>query len=310
MLFYILKRLLLVIPVLLGVLLITFIIMQIAAGDQARIYWRTHAGNQSPTKAQLEEIREQLGLNDPLPIQFFHWAGDVVQLRLGQTLYTKQSVVKELIDRFPYTLALTASALLMAIVIGLPLGILSATYKRTFIDAAARLFASSGICMPQFWLGLLLIYFLGFKLQWLPQFGSSTPLHLVMPAFTLAVGPAATLTRLIRANMLEIMTHDYVATAYAKGLPRHRVILKHIFRPALVPVVTIVGLQFGFIFGGAVVVETIFSWPGVGKWAVDGIFHRDMPIIRAFILVMGVIFVTVNLLVDLVYMWIDPRIRE
>ena len=131
-----------------------------------------------------------------------------------------------------------------------------------------------------------------------------------MPAFTLAVGPAATLTRLIRANMLEIMTHDFVATAYAKGLPRHRVILKHIFRPALVPVVTMIGLQFGFIFGGAVVVETIFSWPGVGKWAVDGIFHRDMPIIRAFILVMGVIFVTANLLVDLVYMWIDPRIRK
>jgi len=303
MLFYILKRLLMVIPVLLGVLLITFIIMQIAAGDQARIYWRTHAGNQTPTKAQLDEIREKLGLNDPLVIQFLRWTGDVVRLRLGQTLYTKQSVVKELIDRFPYTLALTASALLMAIVIAMPLGILSATYIRTFIDGTARLFASSGICMPQFWLGLLLIYFLGFK-------GSGTPLHLVMPAFTLAVGPAATLTRLIRANMLEIMTHDYVSTAYAKGLPRHRVILKHIFRPALVPVVTMIGLQFGFIFGGAVVVETIFSWPGIGKWAVDGIFHRDMPIIRAFILIMGVIFVTANLLVDLVYMWIDPRIRK
>ena len=310
MLTYILKRLLLVIPVLFGVLLITFIIMQVAAGDQARIYWRTHAGNQTPTKAQLEEIREQLGLNDSLVIQFFRWAGDVVQLRLGQTLYTKQSVARELIERFPYTLALTAAALLIAIVIAMPLGILSATYVGTSIDAGVRLFASSGICMPQFWLGLLLIYFLGFKLKWLPQFGSSTPLHLVMPAFTLAMGPAATLTRLIRANMLEIMTHDYVVTAYAKGVPRHRVILKHIFRPALVPVVTMIGLQFGFIFGGAVVVETIFSWPGVGKWAVDGIFHRDMPIIRAFILVMGVIFVTANLLVDLIYMWIDPRIRE
>jgi len=310
MLFYAVKRMLFIIPVLFGVLLVTFLIMQVAAGDPARVYWRTHAGNQTPTLAQLEEIRVQLGLNDPLPIQFLKWVGEVVQLKLGKTLYTKQDVAKELFARFPYTLVLTANALFVAIVIAIPLGIVSAVYPKSLLDGLVRIFATSGICIPQFWLGLLLIFFFGFKLKLLPQMGSGTLFHLILPSVTLGFGPAAFLTRLVRANMLEVMTQDFVTTACAKGLSRGRLILKHVFRPALIPVVTMVGLQFGFIFGGAVIVETIFSWPGVGKWAVDGIFYRDMPVIRAFILVMGVIFVTVNTLVDLVYMWVDPRIRQ
>lgn len=310
MFFYIFRRFLFVFPVLFGVLLLTFVIMQVAAGDQAKVYWRMHAGNQSPTRAQLEEIREKLGLNDPLILQFFRWTGEVVRLQFGQTLYTKQSVSKELLERIPYTLMLTGSALLFAVLIAVPFGIISAIHPRSWIDGLARVFATSGICIPQFWLGLLLIYFVGFKLKLLPQMGSGTPLHLILPALTLAVGPAAFLTRLIRANMLEVMTQDFVSTAFAKGLPRYHLILKHVFRPALIPVVTLVGLQFGFIFGGAVVVETIFAWPGVGKWAVDGIFYRDMPVIRAFILVMGVIFVMTNAIVDMLYMWIDPRIRR
>jgi len=309
MLSYALKRTFFVFPVLFGVLLLTFVIMQVAAGDPAEVYWRTHAGNQTPALAQLEEIRVQLGLNDPLPIQFLRWVGEVVRLKLGKTLYTKQDVAQELFARFPYTLVLTGSALLVAVLIAVPLGILSAVYPKSFLDGLVRIFATSGICIPQFWLGLLLIYFMGFKLKLLPQMGSGTPLHLIMPALTLGVGPAAFLTRLVRANMLEVMTQDYIATACAKGLSHRRLILKHVFRPALIPVVTMIGLQFGFIFGGAVVVETIFSWPGLGKWAVDGIFYRDMPVIRAFIMVMGVIFVTANTLVDLVYMWVDPRIR-
>ena len=310
MIFYAVKRMLFIIPVLFGVLLVTFLIMQVAAGDPARVYWRTHAGNQTPTLAQLEEIRVQLGLNDPLPIQFLRWVGEVVQLKLGKTLYTKQDVAKELFARFPYTLVLTANALLVAIVIAIPLGIVSAVYPKSLLDGLVRIFATSGICIPQFWLGLLLIFFFGFKLKLLPQMGSGTLFHLILPSVTLGFGPAAFLTRLVRANMLEVMTQDFVTTACAKGLSRSRLILKHVFRPALIPVVTMVGLQFGFIFGGAVIVETIFSWPGVGKWAVDGIFYRDMPVIRAFILVMGVIFVTANTLVDLVYMWVDPRIRQ
>ena len=310
MIFYAVKRMLFIIPVLFGVLLVTFLIMQVAAGDPARVYWRTHAGNQTPTLAQLEEIRVQLGLNDPLPIQFLRWVGEVVQLKLGKTLYTKQDVAKELFARFPYTLVLTANALFVAIVIAIPLGIVSAVYPKSLLDGLVRIFATSGICIPQFWLGLLLIFFFGFKLKLLPQMGSGTLFHLILPSVTLGFGPAAFLTRLVRANMLEVMTQDFVTTACAKGLSRSRLILKHVFRPALIPVVTMVGLQFGFIFGGAVIVETIFSWPGVGKWAVDGIFYRDMPVIRAFILVMGVIFVTANTLVDLVYMWVDPRIRQ
>ncbi|MCX5841232.1 MAG: ABC transporter permease, partial [Deltaproteobacteria bacterium] len=237
MLSYALKRMLFVFPVLFGVLFLTFLIMQVAAGDPAKVYWRTHAGNQTPTLAQLEEIRVQLGLNDPLPIQFLRWVGEVVQLKLGKTLRTKQDVTQELFARFPYTLVLTGSALFVAILIAIPLGILSAAYPKSFLDGLVRIFATSGICIPQFWLGLLLIYFMGFKLKLLPQMGSGTPFHLIMPALTLGVGPAAFLTRLVRANMLEIMTQDFVATACAKGLSRSRLIFKHVFRPALIPVV-------------------------------------------------------------------------
>jgi peptide/nickel transport system permease protein len=297
-------------PVLFVVLLMTFVIMQFAAGDQAKVYWRTHAGNMTPTVEQLEAIRKELGLDDPLVVQFARWTAGVLRLDLGTTLWTNQPVREELLDRLPATLALAGTALAFAVAISVPLGIVSAARPGSWTDGLARIFAISGISVPQFWLGLLLIYVAGFKLQLLPMMGSGGLRHLVLPGLTLALGPAAMLTRLVRANMLEIMTDDFVKTAYAKGLSEPTVLVKHILRPALIPVVTLVGLQFGFLFGGAVVVETIFSWPGLGKWAVDGIAHRDMPVLRAFILVMGVIFVVANLLVDLVYVWIDPRIRR
>lgn len=296
-------------PVLFVVLLVSFFLIHMAAGDSAMIYWRMHAGNQSPTRVQLEEIRVKMGLNDPLVVQFFRWIGEVARLDLGKTLYTKQPVREEFAARFPYTLSLTAAAVILVVLIALPMGILSASKPGSFWDGLSRVLASSGIAIPQFWLGLLLLYFLSFKLRIFPMLGSGSILHLVLPAITLAVGPAATLTRLTRANMLETMTHDYVTTASAKGLTKWRVLLKHVLRPALIPVLTMIGLQFGFIFGGAVVVESVFSWPGLGKWAIDGIFKRDMPILRAFILTMGCLFVFLNLLVDLLYIWIDPRIR-
>jgi peptide/nickel transport system permease protein len=305
-----LRRLLMVGPVLFVVLLVTFVVMRFAAGDEAKIYWRMHSGNMTPTRAQLEAIREELGLNAPLPVQFLRWTGQVLRFDLGRTLWTNQPVAQELLERLPATLALAGTALGFAIVISVPLGIVSAARPGSWADAVARVFAISGISLPQFWLGLLLMYVVSFKLQLLPMMGSGGPQHLVLPALTLAMGPAAMLTRLTRANMLEIMTQDFAKTASAKGLSESAVLVKHVLRPALIPVVTLVGLQFGFLFGGAVVVETIFSWPGLGKWAVDGIFHRDMPVVRAFILLMGVIFVVANLLVDLVYVWIDPRIRS
>jgi peptide/nickel transport system permease protein len=302
-------RLLLLAPVLFVVLLVTFVILQFAAGDPAKIYWRTHAGNMTPTPEQLEAIRQRLGLNDPQVVQFARWVGSVLRLDLGRTLWTNQLVLDELLARLPYTLALTGGALAVAVTISIPLGVVSAARPGSWTDTLARIFAISGISIPQFWLGLLLIYGLSLKLKLFPMMGSGGPLHLVLPALTLAMGPAAMLTRLVRANMLEVMSDDFVRTAYAKGLAEPVVLLKHTLRPALIPVVTLIGLQFGFLFGGAVVVETIFAWPGLGKWAVDGIFRRDIPVLRAFILVMGVIFVLANLLVDLVYVWIDPRVR-
>lgn len=304
-----LQRLLMVVPVLFVVLLVTFVVMRLAAVDEAKVYWRMHSGNMTPTAAQLEEVRRELGLNDPLPVQFLRWAGQVIRFDLGRTLWTKQPVARELLDRLPATLALAGTALAFAIAISLPLGIVSAARPGSRLDALARIFAISGISLPQFWLGLLLMYVVSYKLQLLPMMGSGGPRHLVLPALTLAMGPAAMLTRMVRANMLEVMTQEYARTAYAKGFSEVGVLVKHVLRPALIPVVTLVGLQFGFLFGGAVVVETIFSWPGLGKWAVEGIFHRDMPVVRAFILLMGVIFVVANLVVDLVYLWVDPRIR-
>ncbi len=306
---YILKRVVMVIPVLLLILVMAYSLIQVAAGDFAMIHWRTHAGNQSPTAAQLAQVREELGLNDPLPIQFFRWVGDVVRLDLGRSLMTRQLITREIAARAPYTLALTSAALLIIVCLSLPLGALSAWKCGTYVDALCRSCASIGIAIPQFWLGLLLMYVFSYQFRLLPMMGSGTVFHLVLPAVTLALGPAATLTRLTRANMLEIMSQDYVSTAFAKGLRERTVLLKHVLRPALLPVFTMVGLQFGFLFGGAVIVETIFSLPGLGKWAVDGIFARDMAVLRAFILMMGVLFVMVNLLVDIVYMWVDPRIR-
>ena len=309
MLSYILKRILLVVPALFVVLLMTFVLINIAAGDPAKIYWRMHGGNLSPTLEQLANIREEFGLNDPMVIQFFRWIGNVAQLKLGKTLRTKQDVVKEFAARFPYTASLTLTAITLAVLIAIPLGLLSASKPGSFLDSLSRMFATAGIAIPQFWLGLLLMYFIAFRLHLLPQFGSGTPEHLILPAITLAVGPAATLMRLTRANMLEVMTYDFVSTAYAKGLSSFRVLLKHVFRPALIPIITMIGLQVGFIFGGSVVVETVFSWPGIGKWAVDAIFRRDIPIIETFILVMGCLFTALNLIVDLIYLWADPRIR-
>jgi peptide/nickel transport system permease protein len=305
----VIQRLLLVVPVLFVVLLLTFVVMQWAAGDPARIYWRTHAGNMTPTPEQLAAIRTQLGLDDPAVVQFARWVGHVLRLDLGTSLWTKQPVWDELRSRLPATLVLAVTALFLAVMIAMPLGVLSAARHGSRLDGLVRVFAVSGISLPQFWLGLLLIYVVSFKWRWLPMMGSGGLPHLVLPALTLAMGPAAMLTRLVRASILEIMPDDFVQVARAKGLSQPAVLLKHVLRAALIPVVTLVGLQFGFLVGGAVVVETIFSWPGVGKWAVDGIFNRDLPVLRAFILVMGVVFVLVNLLVDLLYVWIDPRVR-
>jgi len=306
---YIIKRIALLFPVLFVVLLVAFFLVRLGTGDFAHIYWRMHAGNRSPTHAELEAIRVEMGLNDALIVQFFRWVGDVARLRLGKTLYTKEEVSTELAARLPYTAMLTGAAVLLAATLAFPLGVISAARPGSIADGLARILASSGIAMPQFWLALLLIYFVGFKMRLLPQLGSGTPLHLVLPALTLAAGPAATLTRLIRANMLEQIGCEFVDTAYAKGLSKTRVLLKHVLRPALVPVITFLGLQLGFIFGDSVIVETVFSWPGIGKWAVDGIFDHDMPILRAYILLMGCVFVFVNLLIDILYVWIDPRVR-
>jgi len=306
---YISRRVLSLVPVLVIVALVSFFLIHFAAGDFANIYWRMHAGNTSPTKAQIEQIREERGLNDPLLIQFFRWFGEVIRLDFGKTLYTKEYVAKELTARLPYTLMLATAAVTIACIIGIPLGILGAIKAGRFLDGFIRVFASSGIAIPRFWLGLLLMYFLSYKLKLLPLMGSGTVYHLILPAITLGVSPAATLARLTRANMLEVMNNEYVSTAYAKGLPNSKVILKHVFRPALIPVITMIGLQFGFMFGGAVIVETVFSWPGIGKWAIDGIVWRDMPILRAFLLVMSLLFVTINLFVDIAYSFLDPRIR-
>ena len=302
------QRLLLLVPVLFVVLLVTFVILQFAAGDPAKIYWRTHAGNMTPTPEQLEEIRQKLGLNDPQVVQFARWVGSVLRLDLGRTLWTNQLVLDELRARLPYTLALAGAALALAVAISVPLGVVSAARPGSWIDALARALAISGISIPQFWLGLLLIYGLSFKLKLFPMMGSGGPLHLALPALTLAVGPAAMLTRLVRANMLELMSYDFVRVAYAKGLAEPRVLLKHVLRPALIPVVTLIALQMPIVFGGAIVTEQIFRVPGIGSLLISAMLANDTPVIMAVTFVFSCLVVLCNLIADILYAWLDPRI--
>jgi len=265
-----------------------------------------------PTDAPPEvvaETRRALGFDRPLPEQFARWIARAVQGDLGVSLRNHRPVAGLIAERMPATVELTVAALVIAVLVAVPAGIVSAVNRGTWIDSLTMVGAVAGQALPVFWLALLLIAFFGVHLRWLPVYGHGTLAHLVLPAVSLSTIVLGRLARLVRSSMLEVLGQDYVRTARAKGLAEPRVLAIHALRNAAIPVVTVLGLQFAQLLGGAVVTETIFAWPGVGRLVVEAIFNRDFPIVQGVVLVVSLIFVVVNLLVDVAYVVIDPRIR-
>lgn len=291
----------------LGVSLLTFSISRLAPGDPAEILLRERG--QDPTLEAIAAVREELGLHQPLAMQYLHWLGRVLRGDLGRSFRSGRPVLGELTGRFPATLQLTLAGLSVMLLIALPVGILAAVYKNRALDHASRIFALLGTSMPSFWLGLLLIYYLSVQLSLLPVMGRGTAAHLILPALTLGTGMAATYARLLRAGMLEVLGQDYITAARSRGLGENLIIIRHALKNALLPVVTAFGMSLGHMLGGTVIVETIFAWPGLGRYIVESIFNRDYPVIQGYVLFMALVFVLLNLLVDLSYRFFDPRIR-
>jgi peptide/nickel transport system permease protein len=255
-------------------------------------------------------FREKWGLDDPVPVQYLKFLANAARGDLGLSYRSEQPVLESILERFPATAALAVAALGIAILIGIPLGILAAIRQNTALDSASIMLATFGVSVPNFWLGLLLIYVIAVQLRWLPPSGYGPPYpYLIMPAITLGTGLSAVIARLTRSSMLEVIRQDYVRTARAKGLTERRVIAGHALRNAAIPIVTIVGVQISGLLSGAVITERVFSWPGVGRLLLDSIGARDLPVVQGCVLFIATIFIGLNLLVDLSYAWLDPRIR-
>lgn len=301
---YIIRRLLLTVPTLIGVTLIVFSMIRLIPGDPAIAIAGEHASVEVVTA-----IRERLGLDRPFIVQYAIFLGNLLRGDLGRSAWTGRPVLTELWGRFRNTLELTGASILIALVVGVLAGIISATRQYSFFDYIAMVGAMMGVSIPIFWLGLMLMLLFAVFLGWLPAMGRGTIAHLVLPAVALSTGSAAIIARMTRSSMLEVFHQDYIRTARAKGVIERLVIFKHAMRNALVPVVTIVGLQFGALLGGAILTETVFAWPGMGRLIVEAIFARDYPLVQGGVLLAAAAFVLVNLVVDLLYSFIDPRIR-
>ena len=286
-------------------ILVTLLIHAVP-GDPVQIMY---AQSQGTTPEQIEEVRRSLGLDRPIPVQYAMYIERLLQGDLGNTIRGGQPVLEVILQRLPNTLLLACTAMFIAILIGVPIGFLAAYREGTVTDIALMIIAIAGISMPHFWLGLMLLFFFALELGWLPVSGNGW-LNLVLPALTLGLSNAAIFARLTRSSMIDVMSQDYVQTAFAKGLPKALVLRRHVLRAGLLPVVTMMGLQFAFMMGGAIVVENIFSWNGVGRMAVEAIFQRDYPIIQGFILTFSVVVVFVAIAIDALYAVLDPRIRR
>ena len=303
---YLARRLLLLVPVLAGVSIVIFLVLHLSPGDPAEIMLGSQA-----TKEDLARLREQMGLNEPLPVQYVHWISHVLRGDLGRSLWMKRPVLPEVLQRLKATLLLTVTALVLSTVVGLAFGVASAAWPRSLLDrfsAAASLFGAS---MPSFWLGIVLMVIFALWLGWLPASGMFAPYggggaadllsHLVLPAVTLAAASVTIVARLTRSTMLEALGQDYIRTARAKGVTEGFVVLRHGLKNALIPIVTVIGVQAGYLLGGAVLTETVFAWPGVGTLMVQGILARDFPLVQGCVLVVALSFALINLGIDLLY---------
>ena len=329
---YAIKRFLTIVPVLIGVSLIVFSFTHLIPGDPAVAMLGERA-----TPQRVAEVRAQLGLDKPLYRQYFIYLDKVLHGDLGASILRGDPVLRDLVRRFPATVELAISAILIAIIVGVPMGIISAVWRNSFFDGFSRLVALAGVSMPIFWLGLMLAWFFGVVLRWLPtgfRLGTDVTLvsvtnfyildclltknaaalvsslrHLILPAVALSTIPMAVIARMTRASLLEVLSQDYIRTAESKGLPQRSVILRHAMRNALLPVMTVTGLQVGRLLAGAILTETIFSWPGIGLWIYESIQARDYPIVQGATLFIATIFVMVNLITDVLYAAVDPRIK-
>jgi peptide/nickel transport system permease protein len=304
----IIQRLFIAVFVVLIVSFLSFSLLFSAPGNPAEVIIRQQTG-MDPTFYEIELFMEQQGLNQSFLTQCSQWLYLVARGDLGVSLRTGEPVLEEFAARFGATLELAVTAVTISVLIALPLGIFAARKPNSFFDHVTRIVALAGISVPDFWLGLMLMVCFALVLGWLPCFGYGTLMHLILPATTLSVGMTASLMRLMRASMLEVLHLDYIKTAKAKGLRETVIIWKHALKNALIPVVTVLGMQFGHLLAGAVVVETVFAWPGIGKFLIDSIYARDYAVIHGFVLIIAATFVLVNLLVDILYAWLDPRVR-
>ncbi len=305
---YALRRLALLVPTLLGISLLAFALANLTPGDPAETYLR-RVLDQQPTPAQVAEAREELGLNRPFAVQYLDWVGHAVRGDLGVSYSTRRPVAEEIGHRIPFTLELALPAALLALAIAVPVGLISAVYRNRLPDQVVRVCSLAGASVPSFWLALLLIDLFAVKFSLLPVAGRQGPTSTFLPIFALALTPAAVLARFARSAMLETLGEDYVRTARAKGLPGWLVVGRHALRNSLIPVITAFGTILGHLLVGAVVIESIFIWPGLGKLAIDAILQRDYPMIQGLVLYSGATFVALNLLIDLSYTLLDPRIR-
>lgn len=329
---YIVKRLLWAIPTLFGVSLIVFMMVHLSPGDPALALLGDHANKES-----VEKLREDMGLNKPLIVQYVIFASNAVQGDFGKSFKSKQPVLDEFMERFPATMELALCAMILAIVLGIGAGIISAIKRYSIFDYGSMFIALAGVSMPVFWLGLVLIYFFSVSLEWLPVSGrlgyefyvenvtgfylidtllaSDYPAfwdalkHLILPSIALGTIPMAIIARMTRSSMIEVMKEDYIRTARAKGCSVFQVVMIHALRNAMMPVITVIGLMLGTLFAGAILTETTFSWPGIGKWIVNAVYQRDFPIIQSATLIIASMFIFVNLIVDLLYALINPKIR-
>lgn len=307
---YILKRLLMLIPVILGVTFIVFFILNLSPGDPAAMI----LGEQATAEA-LEMKREELGLNDPILVRYFNYMKDLLRGDMGVSYRNSISVWEQVIDRFPNTVVLAIAGILVALLIGIPLGILSAKKQNTVIDNISMVLSLIGVSMPNFWFGLLVVMLFALKLGWLPSQGMGEGfgpllLSLILPALTLGTGSAGTIARMTRSSMLEVIRQDYISTARAKGVDERTVTYQHMLRNALIPIITAVGLQFGSLLGGAMLTETVFSWPGLGRLMVENIKSKDIPMVLGCVVFLATMFTIVNLVVDIIYAFVDPRIKS
>lgn len=285
--------------------MLVFAIMSLTPGDPAQLI----LGENAP-KAAVLKLREEMGLNDPFFMQYFRFVKNAIMGDFGRSYTTGREVFGEIFARFPNTLILAVIGIIISVCIGIPIGIISATRQYSFLDSFSMVIALLGVSMPVFWLGLMLILTFSVKLGWLPSGGYNGLSSIVLPAITLGVGSAAIITRMTRSSMLEVIRQDYIRTARAKGVTEKVVINKHALKNALIPIITVVGLQFGHLLGGAVLTESVYSWPGVGRLMVDAIRQKDTPTVLAAVVFLAAAFSVVNLLVDILYAYVDPRIKS